>query len=347
MRYFHLPIKRQGATVISTIKNPDVQKQLTVVIVNYRSWTHLKASLSKLLSDSEHANQLEIVVVDNLSNDGLFEDFSKNYPQASFILNNGNHGFAHACNLGAAEASTETLLFLNPDVLAEPEQLLQLLEEKRRLANIAILAPLQVDARGRPQKVGDLFPGAIANLPLGKSVLNHWRSICRSLSSDDNKSITDWVTGSAIVMARDHFQQLGGFDDYYWMYSEDIDLCYRARGHGLRAGITANVVLTHCHGGASGRNESTRILTKTEVVISKHLFYCRNYSGTKAIAAHFTEAAKRTVPLAAASLLNLLSFGRIRALRIRTALFFGVLGHYRRWFKTGSPLSRQSVRYVG
>lgn len=312
--------------------------RLTVVIVNYRTWGYLDSLLPKLVSWED----LEIVVVDNQSGDGRLADYVERYPRVHFVLNSGNHGFAHGCNLGAATAAGETLLFLNPDVRAEPEELVRLLEIKDRHPEVGILAPHQVNAGGRDQKVADVFPGFIANLPLGKNFLRYRRS--RTYPEAAEVIQCEWITGSAMMIGRRDFEQLGGFDDHYWMYSEDVDLCHRMWEQGLAVAYTDKVVLTHCHAGASGLNEATRILTKTEVVISKHLFYCRRYSGGRALAAHLTEAVKRCVPTAASIPLNLLTFGRVRGLRIRQAVLVEVFRHYLRWFKSGSPLSPQSVR---
>lgn len=315
--------------------------RLSVVIVNYRTWAYLDTLLPMLASSDD----FEIVVVDNQSGDGRTAEYVQGYPGVRFVPNSGNHGFAHGCNLGAATATGETLLFLNPDVRAQPEELVRLLEIKDRHPEVGILAPRQVDVGGRDQKVGDVFPGALANLPLGKSLLRHRRS--RSYPEDAGVVQCDWVTGAALMIGRRDFEQLGGFDDHYWMYSEDVDLCHRMRERGSAVAYSDDVVLTHCHAGASDLNEATRILTKTEVVISKHLFYCRRYAGSSALAAHVTEAVKRCVPTAAAIPLNLLTLGRVRGLRIRQTVLLEVMRHYQRWFKSGSPLSRQSVRWNG
>jgi len=314
--------------------------RLTVVIVNYRTWNYLDTLLPDLVGTAE----LEVVVVDNQSGDGRMPEYAERYPSVRFVQNSGNHGFAHGCNLGAADAVAETLLFLNPDVRAKADDLLQLAEIKNRHPEIGILAPQQVGAGGRAQKVADVFPGFMANLPLGKAFLRRRRS--RSRLIDAGVAQCDWVTGSALMIDRRDFEHLGGFDDHYWMYSEDVDLCHRMRALGSAVAYTDEVVLTHSHAGASGSNESTRILTKTEVVISKHLFYCRRFAGSKAAAAHATEAVKRCAPTVAAIPLNLLTLGRIRGLRIRQAVLMGVLRHYLRWFRTGSPLSRQSVHWT-
>jgi GT2 family glycosyltransferase len=312
---------------------------LTVVIVNYRTWAYLDVLLHELVV----SNSLEVVVVDNRSGDGRLAEYVERYPHVRFVLNSGNHGFAHGCNLGAATAAGETLLFLNPDVRADPERLLRLREIKDRHPEIGILAPRQIDESGRNQKVADVFPGALTNLPMGKNLVRWVRS--RSYPAAEGIVQCDWVTGSALMIGRRDFEEIGGFDDHYWMYSEDVDLCHRLRERGLAVAVTGEIVLTHCHAGSSGLDESTRILTKTEVVISKHVFYCRRYEGGKALAAHLTEAVKRCVPAAAAMPLNLLTFGRVRVLRVKQAVLLAVLRHYLRWFRGGSPLSRRSVRW--
>ena len=91
-------------------------KDLSIVIVNYKSWRVLAECLNSFNQYTPKLNY-EIIVVDNDSQDEELEPFSQKYPQVNFIKNTGNNGFAHGCNLGADNAHGKFLLFLNPDTV--------------------------------------------------------------------------------------------------------------------------------------------------------------------------------------------------------------------------------------
>ena len=115
------------------------QVDISIVIVNYKSWLHLASCLDSLAFHSDSFNH-EIVVVDNHSNDGKLAEFSKVYPDVVFVENTGNNGFANGCNLGASKSKGRYLLFLNPDTVGNENAIKSLdpLEHIRlRSGNIA------------------------------------------------------------------------------------------------------------------------------------------------------------------------------------------------------------------
>ena len=98
---------------------------LSIIIVNYRSWSFLEDCLSGLMSDPQ-AGDWQTIVVDNNSGDGEFENFSRRFDRVNFISNNRNGGFAFGCNTGAGIARGESLLFLNPDVMVQVKFFIEL-----------------------------------------------------------------------------------------------------------------------------------------------------------------------------------------------------------------------------
>ena len=95
--------------------------QLSIIVVNYRSWDCLERCLESFPVPGPEADR-EIIVVDNDSGDGRLDAFSRRFPQVRFLRNSGNHGYSHACNVGARSARGELLLFANPDLTAQPGQ---------------------------------------------------------------------------------------------------------------------------------------------------------------------------------------------------------------------------------
>jgi GT2 family glycosyltransferase len=104
--------------------------KLSIIVVNYRSWGHLRKALDALQAD--FPTDWELIVIDNESQAEPFEEFAAKYPWVSFIAHAHNSGFGFACNLGVAEASGARLLFMNPDVIATCGDIEALLLEQQK-----------------------------------------------------------------------------------------------------------------------------------------------------------------------------------------------------------------------
>ena len=124
--------------------------KLSIVIVNFRSWDCLEDCLSAL-GGALAAEGVEIIVVDNCSADGRLPSFSAQFPHVRFVESQRNGGFASGCNLGARNARGTHLLFMNPDVVAQPASVMALLATKLGHPEIAILGARQFDGKGRLQ----------------------------------------------------------------------------------------------------------------------------------------------------------------------------------------------------
>jgi GT2 family glycosyltransferase len=100
-------------------------------------------------------DEWEIIVVDNESDPDLFNEFKSGFPEIHFIANPINSGYASGTNLGAAQATGEFLVFMNPDVIVDCSDIVALMAEKDRLGGVALLTPRQVDSKGKTQKLFD------------------------------------------------------------------------------------------------------------------------------------------------------------------------------------------------
>lgn len=317
--------------------------ELSIVIVNYRSWTVLSrclASLSPLLKS--RAPAAEIVVVDNASGDGQYAAFAQAHPGVRFVPNDGNWGFADGCNRGAMEAVGEFLLFLNPDAEDTGGGIAALLEQARAHPEATILTSRQVDERGRAQKVFDAFPSLGTLFGPARALL---RLVAPGRYPDPRRDRADffkvdWVSGSALFIRRSVFTALGGFCNGFWMYSEDVDLCRRARDAGHEVAVAGAVTLVHAHGGASRKDPETAALTRSEVVVSRHFYASRHLGPWQAPAYHLALAATRFAPAALALLLSALGFGALRAVRVRA----GVARHLARYYRHVPSRGWRSLR---
>ena len=316
--------------------------KLSIVTVNYRSWSHLESALVAL--QPGFPEDWEVIAVDNESDLGSFDAFSARFPWVKFIANPVNSGFGAGCNIGVAAATGEQLLFMNPDVIASCESIQALIDIKKQ-HNIGIVAPKQVSGDGKPQKVFDDFPSVLNQSKTLKALL---RVLIPSRFPDpraDHKTITycDWVTGSVLLIDRADFDAVGGWAEDYWMYVEDADLCRKAHDKGLSVAYVPEVEVIHAHGGSSRLNVAVKSMTKLEVIISKHVYTARHTAGLERWLTHTLIILLRLPMLIVASILDLLTLRRVPALRVRSRMFTGLIKYYFGVLRTGSWLSPRAI----
>jgi GT2 family glycosyltransferase len=316
---------------------------LSIITVNYRSWGHLEAALAALKPD--FPADWEIIIVDNESQAETLEKFAADYPWAVFVANPHNSGFGYACNMGVENATGTQLLFMNPDVIASCDEIRSLIKEKVDNPNVAILAPAQVDKNGRPQKVFDDFPSLLNQSKTVKALL---RFILPSSFPDpraryDKLTYCDWVTGSVLLIDRADFDAIGGWSEDYWMYVEDADLCRRAHELGMLTAFTPDVQVTHAHGGSSRLNVDVKSMTKLEVIISKHVYAANHTAGLQRWLMHALIVLLRLPMLIVAAILDLVTFGRVPTLRVRSKMLTGLLRYYSGVMDTGEWLSPRAL----
>lgn len=250
---------------------------LSVIIVCYKGWKRLRKCLDALILFSGKNFRTEVIVVDNNSEDGIFNTIEKQFPEFRFIYNKVNGGFANGCNLGAKNASGEFILFLNPDTIASESEVGKLLNTARQNPSFTIVSCRQVDENSKENIAYGPFP-SILNLT------GFLRAIFRYPEPGTRTSIPDiifpdWVSGSVIMIRSNIFQELNGFDEDFWMYYEDVDLCRRAWNNSGEIAFCRNITIEHNHGGSSRINLKTTSLTKTEVHISRHVYISKHKTG--------------------------------------------------------------------
>jgi GT2 family glycosyltransferase len=254
---------------------------LSIIIVNYRGWKQLRECLNSLSGFSGISFRTEVIIVDNNSGDGLLEVFRSDYPRFIFILNKVNGGFANGCNLGSSVAKGDYFLFLNPDTIASEKDVEKLLKRSKENPGNYITSCRQVNATGKENRAFGLFPGIGTLTGPGRAIyriLNR-NNVAGKLVAKENLITPDWVSGSVIMIRNEIFRKLGGFDEDFWMYYEDTDLCKRARNLGGEIAYYTDITIQHNHGGSSRINLKTTSLTKTEVIISGHNYIEKHKSG--------------------------------------------------------------------
>jgi hypothetical protein len=304
-----------------------------VVIVNYQSWRLLEVCLGELLSHRDAP--IKVVVVDNDSPDDRLTAFAKRFPSVRFIRNPGNPGFAQACNVGAGAVEGELLLFLNPDAVMSPAAILELGAALMAQSTFGIVSPALEDADGHRESTGSVFPGLITQLPLGRPLAE---LLARRRWADQSNAVfraCDYVPGCALMIRRSTFDALGGWSQTFWMYCEDIDLCWRLRKSGLNVGWADRWVARHIKGQSSGSSEDLAVRCRAEHVRARHLLYARHLRGLRLVATHVLEAAKRLARLVPAALMDWVRGGSAPRYRVRRRTLACVLAYYGNWLRGG------------
>ena len=310
---------------------------LSIIIVNYRGWEKLHKCLSSLASFRQCSFSYEVVIVDNYSNDGAITGFISEFSGFRFIINDINGGFAYGCNIGAMQSTGKKLLFLNPDTVASQEAITLLLEKSMQFPK-CLISCNQVDESGRisPAYGPFLSPGKVTGPG-------------RALATLFGKTVTpanplhpDWISGSVIMTGREFFLSVGGFDEDFWMYFEDMDLCLRARKAGGDVLCFTDFSIEHNHGGSSRINISTTALTKTEVLISKHLYISKHFTPAAGFLAHATVITGNLITGIIATVMAAVFF-YIPAVFVQAHIFFRLIGYYVNVAREKTWISRRSV----
>jgi len=239
---------------------------LDIVIVNWNAGALLRRCLMALpgaLGPSFVLNR--VVVVDNASSDGSLDGVETLPLPITVLRNVSNRGFGAACNQGAAGSTANYLLFLNPDVYVKPDSLsapLAFLSDRGH-DDVGLLGIQLRDAQGTVARSSARIPtpATIGARILGLDALFPQWVPSLFLTDWDHESTRELhhVIGAFYLVREGLFKELGGFDERYFVYLEDLDLSVRVRGRGWRIFYLAGVHAEHTGGGTSDSVKALRI----------------------------------------------------------------------------------------
>ena len=228
-----------------TTATPDRQARFSVVIVNYNAGDRLQRCLAALAAQIRPAD--EIIVVDNGSSDGSLQDAREALRGASIMAEGENLGFAVANNRAASRAGGNWLAFLNPDAYPLPDWLAEVETAIQRHPQYDAFGSLQIDANNpeRLDGAGDVFHGS------GIPYRGHFGWPVETAPADGECFSP---CAAAAIYRKSTFAALGGFEERFFCYCEDIDLGYRLRLRGGRALQLRSARVLHEGSGVSGRH---------------------------------------------------------------------------------------------
>ena len=269
----------------SSFGSPEAKKQalgpsVDAVIVNWNSRSLLRECVAAL-DQSDSAERLNIIVIDNDSADGSAEGLAVEQARLDLVLNGENRGFAAACNQGARRGNAPFLLFLNPDVRVKHDTV----ASAARYLNdpvhsgVGIVGIQLLDTEGHVQRCCARAPNA-ATLLLRTLFLDRlcpaWvpPHFLTEWDHCDTRTV-DQVMGAFLLIRRGLFERLGGFDERFFLYYEDVDLCLAARQ-------AARSVVHYAGAQAFHEGQGTTLAVKDRRLFhhaSSRVEYCAKYHG--------------------------------------------------------------------
>lgn len=240
---------------------------ISIITINYRSKEYLKDYLSSiyshLLSKEGSKYQFEVIIINN-EQESLVLDFPKPF-EPTIINHNKNVGFGAANNIAAKKATGELLLFLNPDIKLVDDSLLAMFDYFIEHPEIAIIGPrVLLSDTGEPQPWTCGSKITLWEILFKNSRNQTWNNA--------GQSAVDWVTGTALLIRKNDFLDINGFDENFFMYFEDQDLCLRLKEQGKKIMFFPEANIVHFDGKSwnSFKNKKTSFYTSQDYFFSKH-----------------------------------------------------------------------------
>ncbi|TKJ39022.1 hypothetical protein CEE37_11395 [candidate division LCP-89 bacterium B3_LCP] len=235
---------------------------VSIITVNYNSSESCQ-SLAASMFEIEDLLPCEWIVVNNSPSDDLsfLSETVNNRVSLQVIESESNIGFGAGCNRGAAVSNGEVLLFINPDCEFTAGSPAKIIDRITNHQGVGIVGPRIVDGDGKPEFSWGEFPGILAEYRMTSMKQN----VASGRLNEDfinnrhnQPKEVDWVTGGCFFIKRSLFQKMGGFDEEFFLYYEDIDLCKRVSNAGYSVLFDPSFGIMHLRG-LSGRGLSKEI----------------------------------------------------------------------------------------
>jgi len=262
---------------------------ISIITVNYNSLNYIKSCVDSInpFLYSKDPPFCEMIIVDNGSSDesaDYIKGLAKQYGNIYLTGESKNLGFCKACNIGASKANGKFLLFLNPDtrfISGSAEEVIKFYDEKSKGSKVGVIGAKLVNPDGTIQYSCRSFPTLARQFyesyflyrlfknssVFGAYFLSWW--------NHGSARGVDWLSGAFMFIKREDFERTGGFDEDYFMYSEDSDLCFRLHKNGYKNYYFPFFVVEHADSGIASKNNALR---EAGIWKSRRLYFKKNYS---------------------------------------------------------------------
>lgn len=294
-----------------------MRADVDVVIVSWNTREHLARCLAALGADGDGI-ALDVIVVDNASSDGSPAMVTQKFPHVRLIENATNAGFGCACNTGAAAGSARAILFLNSDCEPAPGAVAAMLGALDTDVTLGAVFCRLVNEDGTLQPsvhrmlptpwahVGDVFfCSSLRHALYRRRALKRWllaSTLRRHAAAHD----VAWGGAASMLVRRAAFEAIGGFDERFFMYSEDLDLCARLGNVGHRLRYLPEAVTMHAWGASTAQRPAAML---REAYVSRLRYFDKHFPGGGGALVAALAGVELRVRLAAFSLLGIMPGG--------------------------------------
>lgn len=251
---------------------------VTIAVINWNTKELLEACLNSLLK-AQPLVGFEVRVIDNHSTDGSVQLVKRKFPQVDVVENAGNLGFSAAANQALRQSSARYVFILNSDTEIEADAIDILVDFADSHERAAIVGPALFNTDGTTQITGRNFPSfrdSIMHAFLGAIWHNNPWSVRYKMLDWDRRTerSVDWVSGAAMFIRRQAAKDVNFFDENFFMYVEDLDLCYRLRQQGWQVYFYPQAKAVH-HIGKSSEQTNNKMIVEFQK--SMYRFYVKKY----------------------------------------------------------------------
>lgn len=263
----------------------EYMNELSIIIVNYKNYALTIKCINSVIENLNNVNY-EIIVIDNNSPNDSFQQLEntfKKYQYINIIKNDENIGFGGANNLGVQKSKGKYILLLNPDIIILDDAINKMLKALKEDSTIGLVSgKLLNDDYTTQYSCRRILPFnkfLVCRTPISKIISEESKEKINNvyLMKDFNHNETievDWVMGACMLMEKEFFINVGGFSKEYFMYFEDVDLCYKTKLNNKKVIYLPEAEMIHLH-----RQESTKKINKMTFIHFNSMikFYYKYY----------------------------------------------------------------------
>lgn len=256
--------------------------KLSVILVNWNTCDLTRQALASVYKETQGID-FEVIVVDNNSGDGSVEMIKKEFPQAVLIVNTDNLGFGKANNQGLKIAQGDYLMFLNTDVVVLDGALNKLVNYLDGHSDVMMVGPRLLNKdltfqhacrRMLPNPLNSFFHiFGLTKIFKNNKYINEYK---RYASDPDVTGLTQALSGAAMMFRGKVYNEIGGFDERFFMYGEDLDFCKRTLDKGWKTVYVSDARIIHFGGQSSGKRRVKSLVNFYEAMwlyYKKHFKY--------------------------------------------------------------------------
>ncbi len=257
------------------------QIQLSIITINYNLSKEIEVCLNSLISVTKNLDNLnyEIIIVDNNSPEKGLKEVENKFQKKniSFYYLEKNLGFGKGCNYGYAKASGKYICFLNPDTIITEDIFTPILKLFSKDESIGIIGPKQQTRKPFFDFSAGYFPNVFFEIfaLLGMNIFVEGFIIYTLAKFTKKQKLNvNWILGACLFIKSDTFESINGFDEDYFMFFEELDLCKRVANKNYKILYVPNLSITHI-GSVSGKKDYSLYTKRTYK--SKFIFLSKNY----------------------------------------------------------------------